>query len=31
MKHPFTKTLALAIVLIVASVAMHYAIGTFSY
>ena len=31
MKHPFVKTFILATVMIIASLAMHYAIGTFSY
>ena len=31
MKHPFTKTLVLAIAMISASLVMHYMIGTFSY
>ena len=31
MKHPFTKTLALAIMIVTASLMVHYAIGTFSY
>ena len=31
MKHPFTKTLALAVVMIAGAVLLHYLIGSMSY